>query len=545
MANNIKFHKVSALPAELEADSFYFVETEDNIAGYLTTSEGEAKDLGLIEPKFEDNKLVIHDPEDESKRLQFEVQSIESSQTRKILMPNHDVDLGMISKLLPARPDALSTKSLSIANTYSARQAGTGILHSRVIDNQRPSSAVVANFSDGVDGTLTALVDGADVGSVVLTEEDNSGTYQGLTITDNSDPYEGQFGKADFWKQLSARVQSPTPLDLDSEHSYGLSHSLTGTATPINFWTDNPSTASVVDLSQTIISASPKFISGVPSLQASDTISLSFGLDNAVKKHYHSSRVARVTSVQTSDVNVAPPVTPPSENSRMDFSSVNVTVNNNVYAENISVSTTGYNSKAQAGPTSSVTTGARVDTKSNELLRKESGTGKFPSTFGLPFNSEESLKTVYVNELQLIDGRYQIPAGNYTGNQPVAGPDYSSGMGSQTRWVTFQPTSLNNNLAFTLTLNSTQGSWSGIETSGLEIYAMVSGQTGWVDCNKAYPGVGIPSNDGDAAMVFADSTSTVKRVTLGQVRSGDLYIRIGFPVGSNKKFSSVSISNLS
>ena len=545
MANNIKFHKVTELPAELEADSFYFVETEDNIAGYLTTSEGQAKDIGLIKPKFEDGKLVIHDPEDESKRLQFEVQSIESSQTRKIRMPNHDVDLGMISKLLPAKPDALSTKSLSIPSSYQARQSGTGTLHTAVIDNTQPNSNIVANFSDGAEGVLTAYVDEVEAGSIQLTQDNNSGTNGALTITQNVDPYAGEFGKADFWQQLSARVQSASALSLDSVHKYGISHSLTGSADPVEFWIDDPSSVITTITSGDLSGGTTRTISGVPSLSAGDTINMSFSLQNAVRKHYHPTRMARVTSAQTSNQDVAPPVQIPNEGDSVDFSDVILTASNNVYSENVNISISGYNSKGTAGPTASITADYRIDTASNESTRLQSGTGQFPAVFGSAFDSSASLKTEYVNELQMLNTRYQVPAGNYTANQPVAGPDYSSGMGPQTRWVTFQPTALTNHLAFTLTLNSTQGTWSGVETSGVEIYAMVNGQTGWIDCNKAYPGVGIPSNDGDAAMVFANSTSTVKRVTLGQVRTGDLYIRIGFPSNSNKKFSSISISNLS
>ena len=117
-------------------------------------------------------------------------------------------------------------------------------------------------------------------------------------------------------------------------------------------------------------------------------------------------------------------------------------------------------------------------------------------------------------------------------------------MGSGVRWVTFNPTSVNNASAFTLTFNGAQN-FAGVETTGIQIYAKVEGVTGWIDCNASYPGVGNPSANGDPALIFGSSTATIKRVTFGAVtRTGTLYIRIGLPAGSNKKFSSISVGSI-
>ncbi len=161
---------------------------------------------------------------------------------------------------------------------------------------------------------------------------------------------------------------------------------------------------------------------------------------------------------------------------------------------------------------------------------------------GGAFTSTTSLKTTYVEELQLLNGRYQIPTGDYSANSPTAGPDYSTGMGLVDRYVTLQPVNLVNSSNFSITFNDIIGTWNGTQTGGMTIHAKIGATTGWIDCNSPYPGFGNPSIDGGNAMIFAESTATFKRVTLGSaVLSGALYIRIGLPVGSNKQFSGITI----
>jgi hypothetical protein len=52
-------------------------------------------------------------------------------------------------------------------------------------------------------------------------------------------------------------------------------------------------------------------------------------------------------------------------------------------------------------------------------------------------------------------------------------------------------------------------------------------------------------NDNDAAMVAGSSSSSIKRITFGtQVRTGDLYVRIGIRQTSGLQFGGVSIGSL-
>jgi hypothetical protein len=449
-----------------------------------------------------------------------------------------------LAKLAPAKPANLSAKTIALSSAYSALAAGTGSSHAVVTDAVRPTLAAVTNFYDGDAGTLSAEIDGSSVGSRALTTANDSGTYSALVITADVDFYLGQSGKENFWKALSANIAPTADLALGN-HTFQLKHTTTGDTNLLSFWVDNPGTATTSNQSVNLSGVTSHYISGVPTLDAGTSLPISFRVSNAVGKHYNATKIADVTGSSTSTANVAP-TGPYTEGQDIDLSAISVTVNSSAYVENCQVTLKGYNSKGVAGTPQAYSLGTRIDTVSSETGRKTSGSGQFPSTgYNGSFDATQSLKTSYTEELQMLNGRYQIPTGNYSANAPIAGPDYSTGMGSLDRWVTFNPTSFSSNSAFTLTINGSQGTWSGIETSGIKIYAKVEGATGWVDCNKSYPGTGSPSADGDAAMVFGSSTTTSKRVTFGStVRSGQLIIRIGLPVGSDKKFQSISVGSI-
>jgi hypothetical protein len=95
---------------------------------------------------------------------------------------------------------------------------------------------------------------------------------------------------------------------------------------------------------------------------------------------------------------------------------------------------------------------------------------------------------------------------------------------------------------FDFTINGALNFGSSTVTSGLSFYVKAEGATGWIDGNSSYSGTGSPINNGDPAMVFANSSATIKRVTFGATpRSGTLYVRIGFPYNSNKTFTGLSM----
>ena len=450
----------------------------------------------------------------------------------------------LLLKLLPSKPLDLSMIPLLFNNTYQAREESSGAVHDPVTDDTTPT-AHAYNFYDGTDGDLSCEIDIVSHGLITLTQGDDTGISNDyLTITDDSDPYLGQSGKEGFWMQLTATITPSIPLSY-ARHDYDMTHSKSGTASAY-IWVDNPVTATLNTLASSLPASCSKYISGVPSLDTGDVIGFTCNLLHAVGKHYHMNYVATIASPFTSSTQFDPAVAP-AENATIAVND-NVAVINNVYSENIPLTITPYNSK-EACASSVHQTGARVDTVSSEI-RVRSGSGQYPAhgvtaaDFGDTYDSTYTLKTApYDTELQLLNGQFQRPTGNYSSNLPTAGPDYSTGMGTSDRFVTFQSINITNKSGLNIVFNNTSGTWSGVETSGIEIHVRVDGATGWLDGNTSYPGVGSPVNDGDLAMVYGSSTTTQKRITFGPtVRTGTVYVRITLPNGSDKKFGNLTIT---
>lgn len=454
----------------------------------------------------------------------------------------------IFEKLAPAKPANLSAVPLVITGSYGALESGTGSLHSVVTDNASPMVTASTPFYDGDQGTLTANMDSTSVGSRTLSTASDVGAYGGLQITVDNDPWAGVAGKEGFWKQLQARIN--TSLLTVGLHTAQLTHSTTGTSN-LAFYVDNPGTPTNTTNTATG-SGTGRYVSGVPSLATGDTLTSNSTWSGVVGSHYNSTRIISADStLATGAVNAPLPGTPPASGASVT-ASIPLTVGGGRYSANASISVTGYNSK-NGTTVANLNTGVRVDTISTESARSKSGTGQFPTKgsgaaqFGDAYASADSL--VGNKELQLIGGLYQYPPSvSYTGNLPVAGPDYTGitpdAFGSY-RWVTFNIGSKTAVSSVTFNFSGATNFGGAALVSGLYLQLLVEGAsptTGWVDANAAYPGVGSPTANGDAALDVGASTATSKRVTFGTTpKTGNVWVRVGIPSGSNKTFSSISI----
>jgi hypothetical protein len=116
------------------------------------------------------------------------------------------------------------------------------------------------------------------------------------------------------------------------------------------------------------------------------------------------------------------------------------------------------------------------------------------------------------------------------------------------RWATFDLGAFTNFKNVQLTFNNSYGFVSdplGGNITNMEIYVRVNGSiptNGWVDGNKAYSGIGDPTNNGDPALaVDTNAPVNVRKVTFGtQIKTGNVIVRIGIPAGDAKKFGSVT-----
>ena len=454
----------------------------------------------------------------------------------------------ILDKLAPELPPNLSDINLVLSGAYTALEATTGTSRTTVTSNDQPTLTASEAFYDATRGTLSAEINSTEDGSIALTTGDDSGTDGALEITSDEDYYVGVFGQEGFWFALMARIIPTSALNLGA-NLIEMLHSITGTAS-LNVYVDDPETP-IVSGQAVVGSGAGRTVSGVPSLATGDTINAQFDADDVISEFYNVTRIVRAESGQTNNVNAPLPGTPPAKGATI-AANIDLTVQANQYSENVTVTCRAYASNGTQG-TQTASNNIRVDTVSNESARSRSGQGQYPAQgtdpdeFGAAFDSSVSLVTAGNEELQMLNGQYQFPTGNYTSNTPTAGPNYSSAAGgthADMRWVTLNLGSISSAVSTQINLGNVSNLGGDVLISGFLMYVRVVGATpttGWVDGNAAYPGVGDPTANGDAALNVGASTVTNRVVTFGSaVKTGDVWVRIGIPQGSNKRIGTIT-----
>jgi hypothetical protein len=459
----------------------------------------------------------------------------------------------ILEKLAPAKAPLLSSRTLSIlANSYTALSASVGTSTTNVYTGATPVFTASGAFGDGDGGSLTASIDGVDVGTraIAASPTSNVGTYGMLQITNNADYWAGTAGKEGFWRQLHGQINA-TGQTAMGPHTAFLKHSTTGQTPNLTYYIDDAVTPTSV--AGTTSGSGFSNVSGVPALVGgvnSAAIFFTATASNAISRFYNSTRIFRVSGGSgITAVDFTLPSSPYPVSGAISSGSRSVSVNASTTGTTPSYTITAYNSRGTTA-TGTATSNFRIDSAVDTANRVKSSTGQYPgSGYTTAWDAAQDLSSAGQEELQMLAGQYQYPTGNYTSYTP-AGPNYSS-LPAVTfgtiRWVTFSlgsQTSIQNviaTLANTSNLGSSALIPSGTPNSTFYMYVKVEGVTGWVDGNAAYPGAGSPVNDGDAALVVADSTATSRKVTFGTTtRTGNVYVRIGFSSGATYRIGSIS-----
>ena len=276
-----------------------------------------------------------------------------------------------------------------------------------------------------------------------------------------------------------------------------------------------------------------RFISGVPSLTGGVIITnVKFTATNAVSYFYNASFYDFTgTLINSSTAN--PPIVPPTTYGEIvTISGKTATVTNSpIYSDTSASFTITVRSANGSSGTGTLSSNVhRIDTVSDETIRRTSGSGSYPSSgYDDLFDPLNSLVEEYTNELMLKNGVYQYPNGNYTA---FGGPNYSTATG--TRWVTFNLGTFTNNSAFTLNFIGSNGITSIYGQANLLVEVKIDGASYWVDGDAAYSGTGNPGStvDGVAAVVVGSSTATSRRITFGSITyTGNIIVRVGLTNG--------------
>jgi hypothetical protein len=310
-----------------------------------------------------------------------------------------------------------------------------------------------------------------------------------------------------------------------------------------NYYADSPVTTQIIGLTATYPTMG--YISGVPALTASQNITgVSFSVQNAASYFYSANPVwtasgATLTTI-TGDLDTTP--TTPFQTSVVSGRTFSVA--NGVFSDtSFSFNVVAKNSIGTAGTSMTLTSvNHRVDSISNETNnlspntnrnRLTSGSGDYPTTgYGSVYSSTQSLVGLYTTEMQLINGKYQYPSGDYTAYVSTfgAGPNYTGITGD--RWVTFNIGTLTSASSFTLNFVGSTGITSVTGQTGLKVFVKIEGSTPtpfWSDANLNFtpftsPGASI---NGLGCVNVGSSTATSRVITFGSaLYTGNIIVRV-------------------
>ena len=466
-----------------------------------------------------------------------------------ILHAAWDVDIVLADPLHTA---CIATSTLTVNN---------------LVASTRPSTVVFQNLYDARNGTLTAYLsdNGTEgpVGSIVTNTLALAATATNafLTVSNKRDFYESYPDQQGTWYGLDAQLTPPSDLALGTNlYGYRLSHTRTGTSRETTFYVDD-STAPVITTSPSIaFGTQTSWISGVLTYGTDTTVTVTCTISNAIQSFYNSAHgLARLTGseIAAADENIRPgrdvSLYTPASTQTFALSTAFLP---STYSENCDFALTAYNALAATVSTSiAATFPVRVDTTSVKVSNQvTSGSGDFPAVVGVDFGSsyDHSVSLASNSELQLIDGKYRVPAAtNYSATLPPGSPDYTTVNSIDWRYVTFSFALSQLTSNFVLFFQGMEGDgWGGHGNlaSDTQIYVRVvdaasGNDTNWLDANDYYDG-SIPQANGDGCLLANQSTAAYKSVTLAYGTSGTLYVRVGLATTNlyEKAFSNVILA---
>lgn len=457
----------------------------------------------------------------------------------------------------PSNDWSTTFSNLAISSAlYSGRALTSGSAVSNIAIDTTPDFSVTDTV--GINAAAKALPTGINtltfavsdsVAGTLETEVINSGSTgnaSGIIQYSVADPYFGQSGKAGFWTGITAFTVAGSVTTLTpnaTQRTLTFSYPNAGSLT-LNYYIDAVSSPTVTGIGAPTYPSITRYISGVPSLAAGQSITaISFTINNAVSYFYNNSMYDISGSLVVPSTNNPPTSIPTTQGQTVVESGKSINVAGGAYSDtNFTFNIVARNLVGTTGTGTHTSTAYRVDTVSVETSRLISGSGSYPAGgYGGTFDSTQSLVGSYTQELMLKNNVYQYPSGNYSA---VGGPDYSAATG--TRWVTFNLGTFTNNAAFTLNFVGSSGISVIYGQANLLVEVKISGATSWVDGDAAYSGSGNPGSAGDgvAAVVVGSSTATSRRITFGSVTyTGNILVRIGL-TGSGVTFTGLTATSI-
>jgi hypothetical protein len=507
----------------------------------------------------------------------------------------------VLGKLVPPAPTSFpgSPGTLAVASVSSYRMANitqtdntpganknvaAGTTVSTVRRAATYTTNTFTNLGPGDSGTITAVRNGANVGTVTLNagaSPSGNGTYGGnLVITNNYDYNTANANiAAGFWYVFTSTISgSSAPAGWNEIY---IADSATGNTSTATWYYDNssPSTPSFSSTTMVETSNTLSYSSTIPHYTSSTQFTIGTTVANVSGNMYPTSNTlgsgsaggsfAAPTTVNYNSSNVGSNVlnafqtasftTPVNVTTGFGASSTgpSIAVNNSYSTGTLTLTTAlGNTVLRKTGNATAIDEGnivvTSVGTGSGNAFRiVNPGSGNTPaytanaSTFDSQSSTLQSYDATVVGSSS--QGLLKHDQTNYsTGYLPI-GPDLSSGR-SGTQYFTFKFVRTDVSKFDITYAGNVAGMWVALPGSTID---STSGANGWIDMSVAYAGAGVPGSNigaggngsdgcslGGVVVLNTNTASTSKTCTFGTVSSSstvtnEIYLRIGLTSGQS------------
>lgn len=297
---------------------------------------------------------------------------------------------------------------------------------------------------------------------------------------------------------------------------------------------------------------SHKYISGVPAMVEGD----SFKIYNKINtlKRFKKAVHGHVTIDNFLDEEIYTELTYPEFNSLMTDTK-EIVVQSGLYMEDMHVTVDSLNLDNEVNCNVDYTWNIRTDSVSDESNRVTSP-DENNSNFGKTWDITQQMTNLKdSNELQMLNGLYQWPRGNYRGNGtelPFAdawgsGPDYTTIPKDGIRYVTFKFNLEHANGFYFMIDNANGFEYNPYDFTFKNIASIkcfIDDRKEWLDMNIPFDGVLSPFDFEDKGCLVVNRSNATKRYcTFGtEVISGIMYITLGINYDLDIKLSGISVS---
>lgn len=469
----------------------------------------------------------------------------------------------VLGLLLPPEPPPLSSKTLVMAGGSDQRGGANILLAATVSDNSGggaplpgqkvyrvdaspASSAIVANFGPGTSGSLTAVVNASDAGTVSLTMGNQTGVYNTLRVMRDADFPPEQPG---FWQDLDAQVTAPVQHGINA---FRLRHSQSGQTNTAHFVYDGLTAVPSVNGLSVMegVVGTPVYSSGIPHYGAGTTLSVGGTVDALSGLTYLSTGLVEIStspavgpmvSIDPGDATAGLPQVLPTDMPPHVFTGIDFTVTGNTHTTT-HLQVRGRNPAGDGPPqmfprrinVMAGTAVSAIDEMSVPVLamgtlpagdnagRVQMGTGNTPADdkTALLAPDWDSASPLPLWEAAVRGGVLRHDMTNYhDGTWMPEGPDLGlDRSGPQYATFMFRRRAISQ---FTIELiGSHSGCW--VKLPGYP--GLLNSEGGWWDMTKLYGGAGTPDTPGNpstgcAVGTVMTQTGGISRCTFGTASS--------------------------